>query len=326
MSRDGSSISTKSAMLAMPDTTNARVGLTTAEAEKKLETFGFNELPKVEIPLWKMFLLQFTGTMPYMLEVSCILSLIVNDVIDFAIIFTMLSCNAWLGFHEQLKAKESLDELTSKIEQKIATLRDGVAVQLPTRLLVPGDVVLLVGGAAVPADVNWMDGDTLSVDTAQLTGEPIPRKYPSEEYGKQIFFGCTVKAGEAYCLVTATGVNTEVGGANAEIQKDKSAVKVSVFEHRVLTAVKLIIIGSLVDVLVVMMVQGIARNQFDDDINGLILTCLSIIIAAVPIALPLVLQVTMALGAGKMAKEFNAVVTSLPALQDIASMTVLCSG
>eukprot|EP00604_Paraphysomonas_vestita_P003626 CAMPEP_0174818984 /NCGR_PEP_ID=MMETSP1107-20130205/1963_1 /TAXON_ID=36770 /ORGANISM="Paraphysomonas vestita, Strain GFlagA" /LENGTH=926 /DNA_ID=CAMNT_0016031695 /DNA_START=303 /DNA_END=3083 /DNA_ORIENTATION=+ len=237
----------------------------------------------------------------------------------------MILCNGYLGFHEELKAKESLEELTSKMEQKICCLRDGHAVHILTRLLVPGDVVLLVGGCAVPADVEWIEGDVLAIDTAALTGEPLPRKYPSEEYGGTILCGCTVRAGEAYCRVKATGVNTEIGSSSAEIMKDKATAKVSVFEERVLFAVKIIIMISLFDVLVIFFVQGIAREEFEHNVKELLLTCLSIIIAAVPVALPLVLQVTMALGAGKMARDFNAVVTSLPALQDISSMSVLCS-
>jgi H+-transporting ATPase len=196
---------------------------------------------------------------------------------------------------------------------------------LLTRLLVPGDIVLLVGGCALPADVEWLEGDVLSIDTAALTGEPLPRKYPSEQYGNNILCGCTVKAGEAYCIVRHTGINTEVGSSSADIMKDKATTKVSVFEERVLFAVKVIIILSLIDVAVIFLVQGFLRDEFSNDVKELLLTCLSIIIAAVPVALPLVLQVTMALGAAKMATEFNAVVTSLPALQDISSMSVLCS-
>ena len=131
---------------------------------------------------------------------------------------------------------------------------------------------------------------------------------------------------QAYCVVRKTGINTEVGGSMAEIMEDKTKTKVSVFEQRVLFVVKLIIVASLIDVLVILLVQGIARKQFNkDQIQTLILTCLSIIVASIPVALPLVLQVTMALGAGKMARDFSAVVTSLPALQDISSMSVLCS-
>lgn len=212
------------------------------------------------------------------------------------------------------------------MEQKIATLRDGKAEQLLTRLLVPGDVVLLIGGCQVPADIEWLEGDVLSVDTAALTGEPLPRKYPSDEYGKLILCASTIRAGEAYGIVRKTGIHTEIGGANADIMKDKSEAKMSVFEARVLLAVKIIIMISLIDVAVIFVVQGIAHGEFSGSgIKKDLLTCLSIIIAAIPVALPIILQVTMALGAGKMAREYNSVVTSLPALQDISSMTVLCS-
>lgn len=81
----------------------------------------------------------------------------------------MLLCNGYLGFHEELKAKQSLDELTNKMEQRIAVLRDGKAEHLLTRCLVPGDVVLLVGGCSIPADVEWLEGDQLSIDTGILT-------------------------------------------------------------------------------------------------------------------------------------------------------------
>jgi len=302
-----------------------RLGLTSDKAAEQLEKYGYNELPQIVVPLWYIFLIQFTGTMPYMLELACILALIVADYIDFAIIFMMVCCNGYLGFHEELKAKASLEELTNKMEQKIAVLRDGTAEHMNTRLLVPGDVVLLVGGVALPADVEWFEGDVLAIDTAALTGEPLPRKYPSEEYGNLILCGCTVRAGEAYAIVRKTGINTEVGSSQAEIMKDKTTAKISVFEERVLFAVKIIILVSIIDVLVIFFIQGFARGQFSSDFKDLLLTCLSIIIAAVPVALPLVLQVTMALGAGKMASEFNAVVTSLPALQDISSMSILCS-
>jgi H+-transporting ATPase len=208
------------------------------------------------------------------------------------------------------------------MEQKIAVLRDGIAEHMLTRLLVPGDVVLLLGGVQVPADIEWLEGDVLSIDTAALTGEPLPRKYPSDDHGKLILCGATVKSGEAYGIVRATGINTEIGAGNADIMKDKATTKVSVFESRVLLAVKIIIIISIVDVLVIGFIQLEMR---DAEFKSLLLTCLSIIIASIPIALPLVLQVTMALGAGKMAREFDAVVTSMPALQDISSMTTLCS-
>ena len=215
------------------------------------------------------------------------------------------------------------------MEKRIPTLRDGRAEQLLTRLLVPGDVILMMGGAEVPADVDWLEGDILSIDTAALTGEPLPRKYPSDEYGKLILCGATVKAGEAYAIVRKTGINTEIGAGQADIMQDKASTKVSVFEERILLCVKIIILVALVDVIIIFLIVGLGKpKSFSKGSTGVrddLLTCLSIIIASVPIALPLVLQVTMALGAAKMATEFDSVVTSLPALQDISSMTVLCS-
>eukprot|EP01040_Poterioochromonas_malhamensis_P022252 gene22252-27017_t len=152
-----------------------RAGLSTEQAEELTKQWGYNELPEIKISLYWLLFVQFTGTMPYMLELACIVALAVGDYPDFAIILAMLLANGFLGFHEQLKAAESLAELTNKMEQKIPVLRDGKAEQLNTRYLVPGDVVLLMGGAQVPADLEWMEGDILSVDTAALTGEPLPR-------------------------------------------------------------------------------------------------------------------------------------------------------
>ena len=300
-------------------------GLTSVEAEEYISKYGYNELPTVEISLWWVLLRQFMGTMPYMLELACLISLIVTDYLDFAIILIMLLCNGFLGFYEEMKAAASLRELTDRMEQRIGVVRDGKAEFLNTRFLVPGDVILLTGGCSVPADVDHIDGDVLEVDTSSVTGEPIPRKYPGD-HGNHIYAGCTVRAGEAYALVKKTGLNTMVGSANEDIMKDKQEVKKSVFEEKVLQVVKVIILVSLGDVLIIFFQQGIGYHEFKHSkVNDLLLTCLSIIIASIPIALPLVLQVTMALGAGKMAKKYAAVVTSLPALQDISSMTILCS-
>lgn len=212
------------------------------------------------------------------------------------------------------------------MESKIATLRDGCGIQINTRELVPGDVVLLVGGNQVPADIEWMEGDILQVDTAALTGEGLPRKYPSEQYGKLILCGSLIAGGEAYGVVRKTGSNTEIGGQNVEIMKDKTKKKVSVFEMRVLMVVQIIIGVSLVDVLIIFLVNGFKDQGFTPEgIKPNLLGCLSIIVAAIPIALPIVMNVTMSLGAAKMAREFSAVVTSVPALQDISAMSVLCS-
>lgn len=312
-------------------TSEEREGLTTAQAEAyqnaPLPDGGFNELPVITVSKWKILFLQFTGTMPYMLEVAFVIAACVEDWKDVGIIGAMLLANGFLGFKEELECLEALEALTQNMETKVTVQRDGLGQSLNTRLLVPGDIIMLLGGLQVPADVDWCEGDQLMVNTAALTGEGIDRKYPSDEYGSFIQCGCTVSSGEAYGIVRKIGMQTEIGSTAAEIQKDKAKGKVlSVFEDRVLSAVTIIIIVACVITLCIFLVQGIKYHEFNKTYYKKdLLTCLSIVIAAIPIALPIVLNVTMSLGAAKMATHYSAVVTNIPALQDIASMSVLCS-
>ena len=197
-----------------------------------------------------------------------------------------------------MKAKNALEELTNQMESSIPCLRDGKTESLPVSKLVPGaskhpppfqpalvresdlllgalsgsqksfcrsagDVIHLRGGALTPADVEWLEGDTLSIDTAALTGEPLPRKYPSEEYGKMILSGTTVKSGEAYCIVRLTGTNTEIGQGQADIMADRATAAVSVFEQRVMVVVNIIISVAVLDGIIIVLVQGLVRNGFD---------------------------------------------------------------
>eukprot|EP00933_Yihiella_yeosuensis_P034266 TRINITY_DN27776_c0_g1_i1.p1 TRINITY_DN27776_c0_g1~~TRINITY_DN27776_c0_g1_i1.p1 ORF type:complete len:979 (-),score=190.37 TRINITY_DN27776_c0_g1_i1:225-3161(-) len=304
---------------------DARTGLTSAQADQLFEAYGPNEIPVVDTPIWQIILRQFIGTMPIMLQVSCIISGLAGDWPDFFVILAMVLVNAALGFREEMKAKSALAELTNQMESVIPCVRNGKVESLPVSKLVPGDVIHLRGGALTPADVEWLEGDVLSIDTAALTGEPLPRKYPCEEYGKLILSGTTVKSGEAYAIVRATGINTEIGQGQADIMADRATASVSVFEQRVMVVVNIIISLAVLDAICIVLVQGVVRGGFDVDFKATLLTALSILIAAVPIALPLVLQVTMAIGAYHMATDHSAVVTRMSALQDIASMDVLCS-
>jgi H+-transporting ATPase len=299
-------------------------GLTDAQVQESLATFGKNEIVIPETPLWKMFLKQFMGFLPVLIELAAIVSIAVQDYTDFGIILAMLVINAVLGFHEEYKAKKSLDELSHQLESEVAVRRNGETIQLNVKELVPGDVILLVGGTIVPADTKWIKGDTVSVDTAPLTGEPIPRKYPGE-HGDVILSGTTVVAGECYGQVVRTGENTEIGNAQKEIMADKTVTVVSVFQKKIMLVVQILVSACFAMVIAVLLVEGLAYKGFTTNVPQTILDALVILIASIPIALPLVLQVNMALGASHLAKEYHAVVTSLPALQDIASMSMLCS-
>lgn len=303
-------------------------GMTNTQADAYHTEHHFNELPAVEVSRWMIFARQFMGTMPVTLEAFTAVCLACQDWLDGGILLGMLLINGILGYKEECECLEALDALTQSMETKVTVQRDGRGVALPTRLLVPGDVILLLGGLQVPADVEWFKGDQLGIDTAALTGEGIARKYPSFQYGNKIECGNTVDSGEAYAIVTATGIDTEIGATTAEIQGDKARGKVnSVFEDRVFLAVRILLTLSMMMVVVIFVEQGVVSHQFDSTklARKDLLSVLAIGVAAIPIALPIVLNVTMSLGAAKMATDFAAVVTNLPALQDIASMSVLCS-
>lgn len=319
-------------------TTNVDVGLSGSDVEKLREKWGWNEIPTPSTPTYIIFLRQFTGFLQIIILIAAIVAIAVVDYSDFIVIVVMLICNATLGFHEDYKCKKSLDELSASLESEIAIRREGKTEALPVKECLPGDIVLLVGGTILPADIQWVKGDVMSMDTAALTGEPIPRKYPSDDHGDIMLSGTTVISGECYGMVVNTGIHTEIGQAQADVMADKTVNTISVFEHKILTIVKIFVVFSAALVLAVLLVKGFVYGGFDSSgealapnsyltssVQDTILAALSILIASIPIALPLVLQVNLALGASFLAKEHSAIVTSIPALQDIASMSMLCS-
>ncbi len=305
--------------------TDLKQGLSDDEVREREEKYGANEIPVISIPLYKLFLRQFTGFLPLLIEIAAIISLSVKDFVEFGIIAVILVVNAILGFREEYHAKKSLDEVSNSIESEVSVRRNGSTKLLGTSALVPGDIVLLVGGTVVPADIKWRSGDKMKIDTSALTGEPVPRTYPSPEYGDVILSGATVVQGECYGQITATALDTEIGKAQADILKDKTVRVVSVFQRKIMTVIKILVSSCMALVLAVFLVQGLVYDGFDYNVRRTVLDALSILIAAIPVTLPLVLQVNLALGAAFMAKKYSAIVTSIPALQDIASMSMLCS-
>jgi H+-transporting ATPase len=304
---------------------DTNIGLTQQQVEQLRDKYGWNEIPAPTTPLYMLFLHQFTGFLAVLIEIAALISLAVQDYTDFGIICGILFVNGCLGFREEYHAKKSLDELSNSLESEIAVRREGKTNSVPTKELVPGDVVLMVGGTIVPADIKFIKGDTMSIDTAALTGEPLPRKYPSSDYGDVILSGSTVVAGECYGTVLRTGIDTEIGRAQADVLKDKSVRVISVFQKKIMGIIQVFVGVSIAFVIAVLLVKGFVYDGFHGNVNETVLAALSILIASIPVALPLVLQVNLALGASFLAKEHHAIVTSIPALQDIASMSMLCS-
>ena len=256
-----------------------------------------------------------------MIEVAAVLAGAVEDWGGFGIILALPFINAPIGFLEEWKAQGEVNALRASLKTTASVKRDGRFITLESALMVPGDIFLIKGGMVVPADCEWLEGDEIAVDTSALTGESLPRKVPDRQGDRGLLSGFVVKSGECLAKVTKTGLTAEMGETAALVQAASERDTQGIFEQKIMNVCEVVILVTLVVTAIIVFVQIYVRgNSF----QNVILMALSLVIASVPVALPMVMQITMAIGARKMA-DHKAIVTHLTALQEVASMTVLCS-
>jgi H+-transporting ATPase len=243
-----------------------------------------------------------------------ILSGVVRHWPDFFIILLLLVSNAVVGFWEEHQAGNAIAALKARLAIKARVKRDGKWVTPPARELVPGDAIRLRLGDIVPADARLLDGDEISVDQSALTGESLPATRKS---GDAVFSGSIVRRGEIGALVYATGGKTYFG-KTAELVE--TAVTVSHFQKAVLKIGNYLIVLALILVAVIIGL-GIYRGE---PILTLLQFALVLTVAAIPVAMPTVLSVTMAVGARLLAKK-QAIVSKLVAIEELAGVDVLCA-
>jgi len=294
--------------------TDAETGLTSDEAGRRLATWGANALEeKRSRPLLK-FLSYFWGPIPWMIEVAAVLSAVVRHWIDLAIIVLMLLVNAVVGFWQEFKADNAISILKQRLALKARVLRDGEWHEVSAAELVPGDIIRVKLGNIVPADARLLDGTYLSVDQSALTGESLP---VDKSAGDTVYSGSITRQGEAKAVVTATGMNTYFGKTAKLVQ---SAGKTSHFQHAVLGIGNFLILTTLVLAAVILLVALFRHDPLLETIQFvLILT-----VAAIPVALPAVLSVTLAVGAERLAR-MKAIVSRLVAIEEMAGVDVLCA-
>ena len=289
-------------------------GLTQAEATSRLAKYGPNEIAEKKTnPLLK-FLSYFWGPIPWMIEVAVILSGVVGHWPDFFIILLLLVANATIGFWEERQAGNAIEALKAKLAIKARVKRDGKWVTPPAKELVPGDVIRLRLGDIVPADARLLDGDEVSVDQSALTGESLPA---TKKSGDAVFSGSIMRRGEIGALVYATGGETYFG-KTAELVE--TARTTSHFQKAVLKIGNYLIVLALVLVAVVIG-AGVYRG---DPILTTLQFALVLTVAAIPVAMPTVLSVTMAVGARLLAKK-QAIVSKLVAIEELAGVDILCA-
>jgi H+-transporting ATPase len=289
-------------------------GLTQAEAEKRLIQYGPNEIEEKKTNEVLKFLSYFWGPIPWMIEAAVILSAAARHWPDFGIILVLLLANAMVGFWEEHEAGNAIAALKATLAIKARVKRDGKWVTPAARELVPGDVIRVRLGDIVPADARLLEGDPVEVDQSALTGESLPA---TRKPGEAIFSGSIVRQGEIGAMVYATGANTYFGRTAELVQGAKT---VSHFQRAVLKIGDYLIILAVALVSVIIVV-ALFRG---DPVLTTLQFALVLTVAAIPVAMPTVLSVTMAVGARLLAKK-EAIVTRLSAIEELAGVDILCS-
>ena len=303
-------------------------GLTTEEAAARLAREGPNELePGAQPSAGRILLDQVTSPMVLLLVAAGILSASLGDVTEAIFIFVVVVLNAWIGFRQEYRAEKAMASLQALATPTSKVMRQGVTQEIAARELVPGDVVLLDAGSRVPADGRLAEAHALRVEESALTGESVPvdkrvepvdESTPLAERTSMAFAGTSVTAGRGTLVVTSTGMGSELGRI-ADLLRGAEAGKTPL-QQRLDTLVRGLALVAGVIVLVVSGI-GVLRGQ---DLDELLLTAVSLAVAAIPESLPAVVTITLTLGAQRMLAN-NALIRRLYAVETLGSVTTICS-
>jgi H+-transporting ATPase len=302
-------------------TSNSENGLSSEEAKKRLQEYGLNTIEEKKESFFKKIFQFFWGPIPWMIEIAAILSGLLERWPDFILIVALLLINAILGFFHEYQADNAINALKKTLALKAFVLRDKKWQEIDASALVPGDIVSVKLGNIIPADIKLVSGDFLSVDQSALTGESLPvnKKISDMAYSSTI-----VKMGEMIGVVTATGVNSFFGKTATLVQ---SAKTVSHFQMAIQKIGRFLIISTL-SIAFILLLTSLFRIEYDAYLHQsfaqVAIFILVVIIAGIPVALPAIMSVTMAIGAHMMAK-MKAIVSKLIAIEELSGMQILCS-
>jgi potassium/sodium efflux P-type ATPase len=304
-------------------------GLTESEVGIRLSTYGPNKLPEQEqISRLNILIHQFTSPLIYILLIASIVTFILGEFIDTAVIISVVFLNAVIGYLQEYKAEQSVRALKQMVVPKARVLRDGKEKEIHSEELVPGDIVLLTSGAKIPADLRLFHTLELKIEEAMLTGESVPAEKnvlpiqitnltPGDQTN-MAFMGTIVVSGRAKGIVVNTGTNT-ILGTIAQDLKSVSPAKAPVQEkiNRFSKQIGLLALAASAAVFIFGVLTG-------ESIKDMFMTAVAAAVAAVPEGLPIVVTIAMAAGVARMAKR-NAIIRNLPTVETLGSTTVICS-
>lgn len=304
-------------------------GLSEEEALKRLDTFGKNELPeeKTQYAIIK-FLKHFNDVLIYVLLAAAVITISLGHYVDTGVIMAVVIINAAIGYFQESKAEKALEGIRNMLSVKAALLRSGKRIEIAAVDIVPGDVVFLRAGDKVPADMRLLEANSLQADESSLTGESdsvdkqtaaLAESTVLGDRTNMVFAGTSISSGSGRGIVTATGVETELGeisSAMASVKKLQTPLLKQTADFGKI--ISLIIVISAVGMF------GIGYWFHDYAMGELLLAIIALTVAAIPEGLPAILSIILAFGVQKMAGK-NAIVRNLPSVETLGAVTVICS-
>ena len=304
-------------------------GLSSSEVQSRMAKYGANELiDRGTKSPWKILLEQLSETMVVILLISAVITFFLHEYTDAIVILVIVILNSILGFTQEYKAEKAMAALKKMAVPKVRVRRDGHIVEIPAQQLVPGDIIYLEAGNAIPADGSLLESINLRIQESVLTGESEPvekttdvtkKEHPSlGDQHNRIFAGTVVTMGRGTSVITETGMNTELGKIAEMIQSVGS--EQTPLQRKLAQLGKTLAYVAL-GIVVVVFGMGLLRGE---ELRTMFLTAISMAVAAVPEGLPAVVTIALALGAQRMLKR-NALIRKLPAVETLGSVTTICS-
>lgn len=304
-------------------------GLSAEETRRRLDEYGPNELEEgKKRTLFGMFLDQFKDFMIIVLMVAAVVSGIMGDAADTIAIIVIVVVNAAIGFVQEYRAEKAMEALKLMAEPSATVLRNGNHSSIPASDVVPGDIVLLEAGRVIPADLRLLELSQLKVEEAALTGESIPVEKTTRPLHDEViplgdrlnmaYKGTVVSYGRGKGIVVGTGMETELGRIASMLQTEKE-VKTPLQKRLARFGQRLTIV--VIAMCAIVFSVGIMKGEPP---ILMLLTAISLAVAAIPEALPAVVTISLALGARKMVSQ-NALIRKLPAVETLGSVTYICT-
>lgn len=304
-------------------------GLSDSQAEERTADFGKNELKEEKKKtLFQKFLEQFNNLMVIILLIAGVISGFMEEITDTIVILLVVVINAVLGVIQESKAEKALDALKKMSSPYAKVIRNGNVAQIKSEDLMVGDIVLLEAGDYVPADLRILESNNLKIDEAPLTGESVPVEKIDTVIDKKdivigdrrnmAYFGCSVTYGRGVGIVTAIGMDTELGKIAGHLASDKESQ--TPLQIKMAEMSKFLTIAILITCVIVFSVGALRGREYLE----MFLTAVSLAVAAIPEGLPAVITIVLAMGVQKMAKQ-NAIIRKLSAVETLGCTQIICS-